>query len=391
MLFLKFMLALASLASVSAKFLLVPRENLPSNFMKTMLVSHFQLNTIFDNAGFQVYTAETLPNEESDEMKTLSESFYVEPEQVYSVNFNTDMCPANNLRENKQSTPWHLDRIGKQHLPLNNSYPYTSPGSCHKNSNVEIETVVVDTGCDPKHPEFEGRTEFLKNFSGDNIDFDGNSHGSHCSGIIGAKSFGVCRDAKIKCVKVLDSQGSGSTSGVISGMEYTFKRHLEKEKSNPKLRTIMSMSLGGGYSWTMNNVIEKMLDSSNTFYVVVASGNSNEEACRSSPASSRGVMTVNAMNKYDERAYFSNFGTCSHVYSPGVNIESTIPNGKTAIYSGTSMACPAVAGVMNHVLDMFPHLNMKQLKEKIMEDATKNTISGNPKDTPNLMVYLKRL
>lgn len=327
---------------------------------------------------------------------TLEQFFDIEEEQVYRVgsirksiyNFYEEVDRM--LFGNLTAVPWHLDRISKRHLPLDGKYPYSSKGSCHKNSNVNIETVVVDTGCDKNHPEFEGRAEFLENFTGDGQNFDGNSHGTHCSGIVGSKTYGVCKDSLIKCIKVLDKNGSGTTSGVIAGLDYAFKRHIQNEKKNPKLRTILSMSLGGGYSKSMNMVVEKMIKTSDTFYIVVASGNENQSGCNSSPASARGVLTVNAMDKNDKRAYFSNFGPCTDIYSTGVYIESTIPDGKTAIYSGTSMACPAAVGVLNHVLDQNPHFNMKQLKEKILGDATKNTIEGNPKNTPNLMVFLQR-
>ena len=321
---------------------------------------------------------------------TFNELYDIEYEQEYRVNFNVQL-PMCNLNEQETiQVPWHLDRIVKRNLPLNGSYAYSEPGSCHKNHDVNIETVVVDTGCDVNHPEFEGRAEFLENFTDDNENNDANSHGSHCSGLIGSKTYGVCKDTMIKCVKVLDAEGSGTTSGVIAGMDYTFKRHLEKEKNNPKLRTIMSMSLGGGKSVVLNRVVETMVSTSDTFYIVVAAGNEDQSACNTSPASARGILTVMAMDQYDKRAYFSNFGKCADIYAPGVDILSTIPNEKTAIYSGTSMSAPAVAGVLNHILDENPHFNMKQVKAKILNDATKNVINNNPKKTPNLMVYLNR-
>lgn len=219
---------------------------------------------------------------------------------------------------------------------------------------------------------------------------DGNSHGTFCSSQIGGLKAGVCKDSKIKCIKVLDYQGSGSTSGVIAGLDYAFNRHIQNEKKNPKLRTILSMSLGGGYSRSMNMIVEKMIKTSDTFYIVVASGNENHSACDVSPASARGILTVNAMDKNDQRAYFSNFGPCTDVYSPGVDNYGAVLDNKYAVESGTSFSTPILAGVMNHILDMYPDLNMKQLKEKILNDATKNTIEGNPNLTPNLMVYLNR-
>ena len=330
---------------------------------------------------------------------TFDHLFEVEEEQVYTVPSLSENESVVFVQEPGQSefkvlnsvqVPWHLDRISKRHLPLNGSYAYSEPGSCHKNSNVEIETYVVDTGCDSSHPELAGRAEFLENFTGDDIDTDGNSHGTFCSSQIGGNTVGVCKDAKLYCVKVLDARGSGSTSGVIAGMDYVFKRHLERSSKNPKLRTVMSMSLGGGKSLAMNRAVENMVRKSETFYIAVASGNENSDACNTSPASARGIFTVNAMDKYDQRAYFSNFGSCTDIYSPGVDNYGAVLDHKYAVESGTSFSTPILAGIMNHYLDMYPNLNLKQLKEKILSDATKDTIKGNPKNTQNLMVYLNR-
>ena len=320
---------------------------------------------------------------------TLNSLFDIELEQEFSVREPNFVLVEPSVRS-EPSVPWHLDRISKRNLPLDGRFPYATAGSCHKNSDVEIHTYVVDTGCDSKHPELGGRAEFLENFTNDGIDTDANSHGTFCSSQIGGNTAGVCKDAKIFCVKVLDARGSGSTSGVIAGMEYVFKRHVENSKRNPKVRSIMSMSLGGGKSLAMNRAVENMVKMSNTFYITVASGNEDSDACNTSPASARGILTANAMDKYDERAYFSNYGRCTDIYSPGVDNYGAVLNGKYAVESGTSFSTPIIAGVLNHYIDMYPNMNMKQIKEKVLSDATKDTIENNPKNTPNLMVFLAR-
>lgn len=385
-------LSLLYLTLVSASVILVPKEPFSFDFVS--------FNNVQDLASVGDITLYKTSSDNYIKYKNTFDHFFdIEEEQVYTVNPVVHES-NNNVRfvqepgqfdfMIQESVPWHLDRISKRHLPLNNSYAYNSSGSCHRNSNVEIETYVVDTGCDVTHPEFEGRAEFLENFTNDDKDYDGNSHGTHCSGIIGSKTYGVCKDAKIKCIKVLDSQGSGSTSGVIAGMDYAFKRHLERSQNNPNIRSIMSMSLGGGYSLAMNRAVENMVKISNTFYIVVAAGNEDSDACRTSPASANGILTVMAMGKDDQRAYFSNYGKCCSIYGTGVEVKSTIPGGKTAVYSGSSMATPQIVGTLNHYLDQFPHMNMRDIKAKMLEDATKDTIEGNPKNTPNLMSYVHR-
>ena len=378
--------------------ILSPKESHMYSFNYHSFIKEHNVNHLATFGDFVLY--KTNMNNYNKYKNTFNHLFDVEEEQVYKVspivhnheNHNVMFIqePGKSEFKIQEPVPWHLDRISKRHLPLDGTYPYSEQGSCHKNSEVDIETVVVDTGCDVSHPEFEGRAEFLENFTDDGQNYDGNNHGTHCSGIIASKTYGVCKDAKIKCVKVLAADGSGSTSGVIAGMEYTFKRHLKKEKENPNFRTIMSMSLGGGYSFFMNRAVEKMVKSSDTFYIVVAAGNENSNSCRSSPASAKGIFTVMAMGMDDQRAYFSNHGKCASIYGTGVEVKSTIPGGKTAVYSGTSFSCPTIVGILNHYLDQFPHLNMKEIKEKMLEDATKDTIKGNPQNTPNLMSYLHR-
>jgi len=382
--------------------ILTPKESHMYTFNYFAFIKEHNVNHLATFGDFVLY--KTNMNNYNRYKNTFNHLFDVEEEQVYKVpdyrvksfvsgckNEEPDVFVGgvNGVFDKKDSVPWHLDRISKRHLPLDGTYPYSEAGSCHKNSEVDIETVVVDTGCDVSHPEFEGRAEFLENFTDDGENYDGNNHGTFCGGIVTSKTYGVCKDAKVKCVKVLTADGSGSTSGVIAGMEYTFKRHLEQEKENPKLRTIMSMSLGGGYSFMMNRAVERMVKSSDTFYIVVAAGNENQNIRLTSPASAKGILTIMAMGKDDQRAYFSNYGSASF-YSTGVEVKSIIPGGKTAVYSGTSFSCPTTVGILNHYLDQFPHLNMKQIKEKMLEDATKDTIEENPKNTPNLMSYLYR-
>ena len=319
---------------------------------------------------------------------TFNQLFHVEPEQRYSVN-DILLLDYNENSLVKYKEPWHLDRISKRKLELDGNYTYNEPGSCHKNKDVIINTYIIDTGIDIKHPEFEGRATWLANFA-DSKDADCNSHGTHCAGLVGSKTYGVCKDANLFAVKVLDCQGSGSTSGVIKGIDFAYKHHLEQyKKSDGKVRSIVSMSLGGGFSPALNAAVKATLKHSG-FYFSAAAGNESQDSCSTSPASVKEILTVMASDQYDNRAYFSNFGKCSDIYSPGVDIKSTIPNGKTAVYSGTSMSTPNLVGVMNHYIDQYPELDMKGLKDMMLSDATKNHLHGNPKNTNNLLVYLHR-
>lgn len=325
---------------------------------------------------------------------TLSMFYHIEREQEFTI-FNKMSRKQFNNQYNNQYTftlkeesdiPWHLGRIVANDLPLNKTFAYDN---CHSNNNIDIHTYVIDTGIDVSHPEFEGRAVWSANFI-DSKDYDCQSHGTHCAGLIGSKTYGSCKDAKLFAVKVLDCRGSGSTSSVISGIEYAFKRHQEENiKSGGKTRSIVSMSLGGSYSYTLNKAVEETLKDP-YFYFAAAAGNEDQDACKTSPASVKEIFTVMASDVNDARAYFSNYGKCADIYSPGVNIESTVPNKLTAIYSGTSMATPILVGVLNHYIDQNPELSMKQMKKLILKSASKSKINDNPRNTNNLLVYLER-
>jgi cerevisin len=305
-------------------------------------------------------------------------------EDFYQKNANKNL--QIDILQNETYIPWHLGRITNRNLPLDKTFPYDK---CNTNKDIDVHTYVIDTGIDIDHPEFEGRATWLANFV-DSDDTDCQSHGTHCAGLIGSKTYGVCKDANLFAVKVLDCGGSGSTSSVISGINYAFRRHLEQDKiSNGKVRSIVSMSLGGGFSYALNKAV-LATTTNDHFYFAAAAGNENSDSCKTSPASVKEIFTVMASDRNDNRAWFSNWGKCADIYSPGVEITSTIPDGKTAVYSGTSMACPVLVGVLTHYINMYPELNMKELKQKVLADSTKDTIIGSKKQTNNLLVFLHR-
>ena len=292
--------------------------------------------------------------------------------------------------------PWHLARVTQKKLPLGDKFPYSSAGSCHKNNGTVINTYIVDTGIDVTHPEFEGRATWAANFA-DDLDTDCNNHGTHVAGLVGSRSYGVCVDAKLFAVKVLDCEGSGSLSGVVQGIEWVYKQHLAQKRASVRsddsgavVKSLINMSLGGGYSPAINRAVETCVKNEDNFYIVVAAGNENSDSCRVSPASVKNILTVMASDKDDNRAWFSNWGACSNVYSPGVDVLSTIPDGKRATYSGTSMASPVMAGVLNHYIDMFPEQNMAQMMKTVAKLATKDTVVGEKPKTVNLLAYLRR-
>lgn len=309
------------------------------------------------------------------------------PPPVYQHVFEMPEAPSTPV-------PWHLQRIVSRTVPENRNekYVYNKPKTCHTNEKVVVDTYIVDTGIDVAHPQFGGRATWLANFA-DTINTDCNNHGTHVAGLVGSQRYGVCVDAKLYAVKVLDCQGSGSISGVLKGIEYAFRQHVAKEraeKGKRSIKSILNMSLGGPKSQALNKAVEYCLQHNQHFYIVVAAGNENKDSCTVSPASARGMLSIMASDSTDFRGWFSNWGKCAHVYAPGVDIESTIPGGKTATYSGTSMASPIVAGVLNHYLHMYPTKNQSEIIKLFANLATKGVIKYDKQNTVNNLVYLKR-
>ncbi|NMG27540.1 S8 family serine peptidase [Aromatoleum evansii] len=205
---------------------------------------------------------------------------------------------------------------------------------------------VIDTGIDFEHPDLNVDIARSKSFlvRGKTTADDGNGHGTHVAGTIAAKNdtcdvVGVAAGATVVAVRVLDNSGSGSYSGVIKGIDYVAQV--------AKAGDVANMSLGGGYSASLNAAVENAAGKG--IFFSLAAGNESDDAARYSPASASGanIYTVSAIDGADNFASFSNYGNppvdCA---APGVNVVSTKNGGGVTSYSGTSMAAPHVAGIL---------------------------------------------
>jgi hypothetical protein len=193
--------------------------------------------------------------------------------------------------------------------------------------------------------------------------------------------YGVAKKANLFGGKVLGDNGSGSYAGIIAGVDLV--------NAAPSTRTkIANMSLGGGLSTALNDAVTSATD----VVHVVASGNSNANACNFSPASAEGAYTVNAMQQGDSRSSFSNFGTCTDIFAPGSSIQAAWSTSDTATntISGTSMAAPHVAGIAALLVSDSASLTMQQVKDAMTGLATPNAISNAGAGSPNLLAYNDR-
>ncbi|RWS23845.1 subtilisin-like protein [Leptotrombidium deliense] len=191
-----------------------------------------------------------------------------------------------------------------------------------------------DTGVRINHTEFEGRASFGANFVEDEPEDDLQGHGTACASMVAGKRAGVAKKANIVAVKVLNKDGSGMISDVLAGILWT----RDQEKG------IVSMSLGGPYNFIINLAVYLTVNSGQ--FVAVAAGNENSDACGTSPASTATAFTVAASNYTNTLAWFSNYGRCVDIISPGTKcLLANATTGDFSRASGTSMATPLVAGV----------------------------------------------
>jgi subtilisin family serine protease len=206
---------------------------------------------------------------------------------------------------------------------------------------------IIDTGIDGTHPELNVNAALSRNYSSGPTWNDGNGHGSHVSGIIGARNnsvgvIGVAPGVELVAVRVLNNAGSGSNSDVIAGVDYVAGAAGGSGVAN--------MSLGGGVSAALDQAVVNAAATGVKF--VLAAGNETDNVANHSPGRANGqnVFTVSAFgrtsNGGDLWASFSNYGAGIDYGEPGVSILSTYKGGGYATLSGTSMAAPHLAGLL---------------------------------------------
>nr|BAK00705.1 predicted protein [Hordeum vulgare subsp. vulgare] len=298
---------------------------------------------------------------------------YVEQDQIVTI---SEPAPKPQIVTQKDA-PWGLSRISHRDRPTGAHYKeYSYQATAGQNVTV----YVIDTGINIKHVDFEGRAKWGATIPENDEDVDGNGHGTHCAGTVAGKRYGVAKKATVVAVKVLSSNGSGTMSDVVKGVEWAAADHKRRAAKDPKAKSAANMSLGGGASKTLDKVVNAAVDAGVHF--AVAAGNDNRNACNYSPATAEKAVTVGASAIDDSMATFSNIGKCVDVFAPGKDILSTWigSNVATNTISGTSMASPHVAGLLAYLAsESADPIPPKVLKDKLLKMATKDKITGLPK------------
>ncbi|WP_333918539.1 S8 family peptidase [Vibrio crassostreae] len=289
---------------------------------------------------------------------------YIEQDQILSID------PVVSNEAVQSNAIWGLDRIDQRNLPLDRNYNANFDGS-------GVTAYVIDTGVNNNHEEFGGRSVSGYDFVDNDADSsDCNGHGTHVAGTIGGSQYGVAKNVNIVGVRVLSCSGSGTTSGVISGVDW-----VAQNASGP---SVANMSLGGGQSTALDSAVQGAIQSGVSF--MLAAGNSNADACNTSPARVPSGVTVGSTTSSDSRSSFSNWGSCVDLFAPGSQIKSAWYDGGYKTISGTSMATPHVAGVAALYLQENNGLTPLQLAGLLNSRASENKVSDT-RGTTNKLLY----
>jgi thermitase len=345
------------------------------------------------------------------ELGTLPEVSYVEPNYIYQAIGSTpsvEAILAGTLRETfSSSSPndplygklWGLSNTGSNE-PDRNGGQSPNPGVAGADIRAEkaweiskgdqdIVIAVIDTGIDYNHPDLKNNMWVnLKEVPGNGVDddqngyvddvygwnaaldhgnpMDGNSHGTHCAGTIGAEHdnglgvAGVMDKVQIMAVKFLSDSGSGSLTDAVEAIDYATKMNVD----------IMSNSWGGGgYSQALSDAITAAKNKGILFVAAAGNSSTNNDARPTYPANYEvdNVISVASHTAQDSLSSFSCFGRKTvHIAAPGSNILSSTPNGEYKVFSGTSMATPHVSGVIGLLLAENGRLPVVEVRERLM-------------------------
>jgi subtilisin family serine protease len=273
---------------------------------------------------------------------------------------------------------WGIDRIDQRSRPLSGTFTYTRTGS-------GVKAYIIDTGIHASHTQFGGRVvQGRDTVDGSLPAADCNGHGTHVAGTVGGSIHGVAKAVTLVAVRVLGCNGSGSTSGVIAGVDWVTGNHLAGQPA------VANMSLGGGASSALDTAVRNSIADGVSYAVAAGNGNvfgQQVNACNVSPARVAEAMTISATDSTDRKASWANYGSCVDWFAPGVSITSAwyTSNTATRTISGTSMATPHTAGVAAQYLQTSPGASPATVRTTLFNLTTKSIVTSSSTTNNHLL------
>ncbi|CAG9620626.1 Subtilisin NAT [Sutcliffiella rhizosphaerae] len=291
-----------------------------------------------------------------DYMEVMEVSLPEKAAEALKKNPNIEFVEENvEVFASAQTVPW-----GIPHIKANTAHAQGVTGS-------GVRVAVLDTGIDANHVDLNvrGGASFI---SGESNPYqDGNGHGTHVAGTVAALNnstgvLGVAYNADLYAVKVLNSSGSGTLSGIAQGIEWSISNGMH----------VINMSLGASSGST---ALQRACDNAYArgIVVIAAAGNSGAIGNQNTigyPARYSSVIAVGAVSSNNTRASFSSVGNELEVMAPGVSILSTTPGNNYASFNGTSMAAPHVAGAAALIKAKYPNMTNVQIRDRLRNTAT---------------------
>ncbi|KAJ4309647.1 Suppressor of the cold-sensitive snRNP biogenesis mutant brr1-1 [Fusarium piperis] len=319
----------------------------------------------------------------SDNFKGYSGEF--DKETIKEIKASDDVIAVEPVRKfelyqqviTQSPAPWGLGSISHR-TPNWHEYRYDN------SSGNGTWAYVLDTGVNCNHTEFGGRAHLGYNALPHTAFVDVNGHGTHCAGTIASREYGVVKNANVIAVKVFHDSSSRSDI-ILDGFEWAVTNITNTPGRAQK--SVVSMSLGGGHSPAFNQAVENAYRAG--VLTVVAAGNEEKDARNVSPASAPNAITVGAVDRNNVRASWSNYGPMVDIFAAGVNVVSTWIGSDTAVdtISGTSMACPHVAGLALYLMALEKLPTPGDVTKRIKSLATKDVVANGGPGSPNLLAF----